>query len=73
MHPFDWFVIVAYFGWILWGGLRKARNTSEVEGYFLANRSLPWWAVGVFLFSPKGWDSVARGNAPGGRSCSLPG
>ena len=47
MHLFDWLVIVAYFAWILYGGLRKARNTQEIEGYFLANRSLPWWAVGL--------------------------
>jgi solute:Na+ symporter, SSS family len=51
VHPFDWFVIVAYFGWILWGGLRRSRNTKEVEGYFLANRSLPWWAVGLSVMA----------------------
>jgi SSS family solute:Na+ symporter len=51
MHPFDWFVIVAYFGWILYGGIRRSRNIREVEGYFLANRSLPWWAVGLSVMA----------------------
>jgi SSS family solute:Na+ symporter len=51
MHPFDWIVIAAYFAWILYGGLRRSRNTQEVEGYFLANRSLPWWAVGLSVMA----------------------
>jgi SSS family transporter len=51
MHPFDWLVIVSYFAWILYGGLRRSRNTQEVEGYFLANRSLPWWAVGLSVMA----------------------
>lgn len=51
MHPIDWIVIVAYFAWILYGGLRRSRNTREVEGYFLANRSLPWWAVGLSVMA----------------------
>ncbi len=51
MHPFDWLVIVAYFAWILYGGLRRSRNTQQVEGYFLANRSLPWWAVGLSVMA----------------------
>jgi SSS family solute:Na+ symporter len=51
VHLFDWLVIVAYFAWILFGGLRRARNTSEIEGYFLANRSLPWWAVGLSVMA----------------------
>jgi Na+/proline symporter len=51
VHLFDWLVIVAYFAWILFGGLRRARNTQEIEGYFLANRSLPWWAVGLSVMA----------------------
>jgi SSS family solute:Na+ symporter len=51
VHLFDWLVIAAYFAWILFGGLRRARNTQEIEGYFLANRSLPWWAVGLSVMA----------------------
>jgi SSS family solute:Na+ symporter len=51
MHPFDWLVIVGYFAWILYGGLRRSRNTQQIEGYFLANRSLPWWAVGLSVMA----------------------
>ncbi|MCE2399081.1 MAG: hypothetical protein J4F34_08670 [Gemmatimonadetes bacterium] len=32
-------------------GVRRARGTKEVEGYFLANLSLPWWAVGLSVMA----------------------
>jgi SSS family solute:Na+ symporter len=51
MHPFDWAVVVAYLVWIVWDGLRRSKATHEVEGYFLANRSLPWWAVGLSVMA----------------------
>ena len=51
MHPFDWVVVVGYFVWILCDGIRRSHRTNEVEGYFLANRSLPWWAVGLSVMA----------------------
>src|SRR5437867_9691011 len=51
MHAFDWFVVVAYISWIVIDGLRRSRNTDKVDGYFLASRSLPWWAVGLSVMS----------------------
>jgi solute:Na+ symporter, SSS family len=51
MHLLDWVVVVAYLVWIVWDGLRRSKATSEVEGYFLANRSLPWWAVGLSVMA----------------------
>jgi Na+/proline symporter len=51
MHALDWLVVVAYLVWIVWDGLRRSKATSEVEGYFLANRSLPWWAVGLSVMA----------------------
>ena len=51
MHWIDWSVVVAYLVWIVWDGLRLSRRTNEVEGYFLANRSLPWWAVGLSVMA----------------------
>src|ERR1700755_1927901 len=51
MHLIDWLVIVGYFSWIVIDGLRRSRATHEVEGYFLANRSLPWWAVGLSVMA----------------------
>ncbi|MBI2221128.1 MAG: sodium:solute symporter [Acidobacteria bacterium] len=51
MRPLDWAVVVAYLVWIVWDGLRRSKRTDEVEGYFLANRSLPWWAVGLSVMA----------------------
>lgn len=51
MHYVDWLVILGYFSWIVIDGLRRSKATHEVEGYFLANRSLPWWAVGLSVMA----------------------
>jgi solute:Na+ symporter, SSS family len=51
MRPFDWLVVVAYIGWIVIDGLRRSKGTNRVDGYFLASRSLPWWAVGLSVMA----------------------
>ena len=51
MHPIDWVVVVVYLVWIVYDGLRRSRGTDRVDGYFLANRSLPWWAVGLSVMA----------------------
>src|SRR6476619_4487996 len=51
MHAVDWLVVVAYIVWIVVDGLRRSRGTDKVEGYFLGNRSLPWWAVGLSVMA----------------------
>ena len=47
----DWLVVVAYISWIVVDGLRRSKGTDKVDGYFLANRSLPWWAVGLSVMA----------------------
>src|SRR4029078_2956315 len=51
MRPLDWIVIAAYLFWIVADGLKRTRGTKGVEGYLLANRSLPWWAVGLSVMA----------------------
>src|SRR5438477_7396366 len=51
MRPFDWLIVVAYIGWIVIDGLRRSKGTNRVDGYFLASRSLPWWAVGLSVMA----------------------
>src|SRR5262245_47272568 len=51
MRAFDWAVVAGYLAWILFDGLRRSRGTDKVDGYFLANRSLPWWAVGLSVMA----------------------
>src|SRR5246500_5192461 len=51
MQPLDWLVVVVYIVWIVYDGLRRSKDTDKVEGYFLGNRSLPWWAVGLSVMA----------------------
>ena len=51
MHPIDWTIIAVYLTWIVWDGLRLTKRSHELEGYFLASRSLPWWAVGLSVMA----------------------
>lgn len=51
MHWLDWAIVVAYLIYIVYDGLRLTKKSNEVEGYFLANRSLPWWAVGLSVMA----------------------
>ena len=51
MHALDWVIIAVYLVYVLVDGVRRAKGTREIEGYFLANRSLPWWAVGLSVMA----------------------
>jgi solute:Na+ symporter, SSS family len=51
MHAIDWLVIGAYLVWIVYDGLRRVRSASEIDGYLLAKRSLPWWAAGLSVMA----------------------
>ncbi len=51
MRTLDWIIIVVYLVYVLVDGVRRAKGTRELEGYFLANRSLPWWAVGLSVMA----------------------
>jgi SSS family transporter len=51
MSVIDWGIIGLYLIWIVWDGIRLSRDTGKLEGYFLANKSLPWWAVGLSVMA----------------------
>src|ERR671917_2413799 len=51
MHAVDWVVVAAYLAWMIYDGLKRTKAADQVEGYFLANRSLPWWAVGLSVMA----------------------
>jgi Na+/proline symporter len=51
MHWLDWVIVAAYLIYIVYDGLRLTKRSDEIEGYFLANRSLPWWAVGLSVMA----------------------
>ena len=51
MHPVDWAVVVAFIAWIVYDGLKRTKDSDELEGYFLAKRSIPWWAAGISVMA----------------------
>ncbi|MDQ3071073.1 MAG: sodium:solute symporter [Acidobacteriota bacterium] len=51
MHLLDWAVVATYLLWVVSDGIRRTKDSKEIEGYFLANRSLPWWAVGLSVMA----------------------
>ena len=51
MSAIDWGIIGLYLVWIVWDGIRLSKNTDKLEGYFLASKSLPWWAVGLSVMA----------------------
>jgi SSS family solute:Na+ symporter len=51
MHPVDWAVLIAFVGWIVYDGLKRTKDSHELEGYFLAKRSIPWWAAGISVMA----------------------
>ena len=51
MHWLNWVVVAVYLVYVVTDGVRRARGTKEIEGYFLANRNLPWWAVGLSVMA----------------------
>ncbi len=51
MHPLNWVIVIGYLGYVVIDGIRRSKGTTEIEGYFLANRSLPWWAVGLSVMA----------------------
>jgi len=51
MHPVDWVVVVTFTAWIVYDGLKRTKDSDEIEGYFLARRSIPWWAAGLSVMA----------------------
>ena len=51
MRFLDWAVVVVYLVYVIWDGIRMTKHSGSAEGYFLANRSLPWWAVGLSVMA----------------------
>ncbi|MGE5519057.1 MAG: sodium:solute symporter [Candidatus Dadabacteria bacterium] len=45
MSRLDWLVIVVVLVGIILYGLYKSRTSKNLEGYFLSNRSLPWYLI----------------------------
>ncbi|RYF89187.1 MAG: sodium:solute symporter [Chitinophagaceae bacterium] len=45
MSYIDWTILIVVLSGIMMYGVYKSRSTKNLEGYFLSNRSLPWYLV----------------------------
>lgn len=51
MRLLDWAIVAAYLIYVIWDGIRMTKHSNSKEGYFLADRGLPWWAVGLSVMA----------------------
>ena len=51
MRYLDWIIVIVYLAYVIWDGIRMTKHSGTKEGYFLANRGLPWWAVGLSVMA----------------------
>jgi SSS family transporter len=51
MRLLDWLIVAAYLAYVIWDGVRMTKYSGSKEGYFLADRMLPWWAVGLSVMA----------------------
>src|ERR1700747_412608 len=51
MRPLDWVVMFAWLAFIVGYGLYRSRGTNTVDGFLLANRSIPWYAMGLSIMA----------------------
>jgi len=47
----DWVIIAAYFAFVIWLGSHFGKKQTSSDRYFLGNRKLPGWAVGMSIFA----------------------
>jgi len=51
VHWIDWTLLGVFLVWIVYDGLRRTKDSHELDGYLLAKRSIPWWAAGISVMA----------------------
>ena len=51
MHWINWLIVGVYVVWVVVDGIRKSKDTDTISGYFIANKSLSWWVVGLSVMA----------------------
>src|SRR4051794_14889678 len=64
MSTLDWIVLVATLTGIVAYGLYKSRTSKDLDGYFLSNRSMPWYLVLLSIMGTQA-SAVTFLSAPG--------
>ena len=64
MSRADWIVLAVTLAAIIAWGLYKSRTTKNLDGYFLSNRSMPWWLILLSIMGTQA-SAVTFLSAPG--------
>jgi solute:Na+ symporter, SSS family len=64
MSNLDWIILIATLSAIIIYGMYKSRSTKNLEGYFLSNRSMPWYLVLLSIMGTQA-SAVTFISAPG--------
>ncbi|MBI3667041.1 MAG: sodium:solute symporter [Acidobacteria bacterium] len=51
MRPLDWVVLCGTLALIILYGLYRGRGSGTVSSYLLANKTMPWWAMGLSIMA----------------------
>jgi Na+/proline symporter len=51
MHPLDWVVLSSFLLFVAVYGVWKTRGKKDMRGYFLANKSTPWYGVMISIMA----------------------
>jgi solute:Na+ symporter, SSS family len=51
MRPLDWLVLVAFVLFSLAFGVIRGRKSRDLRSYMLANKTMPWYAVGLSIMA----------------------
>ena len=47
----DWIILLAFFAYTLWDGMRQNKQTRDIGDLLLAGRRMKWWAIGVSVLA----------------------
>ena len=51
MRTLDWMVLIVSLVLIVGYGLYRGRGSGTIQGYLLADKSMPWWAMGLSIMA----------------------
>ncbi|HEX4228585.1 MAG TPA: sodium:solute symporter [Bryobacteraceae bacterium] len=51
MRPLDWAVMFSWLALIVGYGLYRGRGSNSVDSYLLANKTMPWYAMGLSIMA----------------------
>jgi len=51
MHWINWAIVLAYIAYVVIDGIRRAKGTDSLAGFFQANKGLSWWVVGLSVMA----------------------